>query len=659
VQRHIITDTSKKDFSHLLADYKAARKIRNAAGAAGRAAGRAAGGGGRRGRGVKPGQFDPNAEDRDGDGKVQEGTRFERPAKPSTPDVPGKPEASAAPPKAKRRRLPDEALTESFNDMGGSPTGRRRLGPKRGAGRGVQVRQPGPEEQKKTRPEDKTRAELRKERQARRSMKQKLDRIGQRLFTDYSKKQREKSLKKIKSDIPWLSGWLDKEGITDPDEQMRYVVDWMKTNALDSARRAGMLSPNNQLTSEARKAMKWYDVAHDLGTELADELGVAPEAVYATLAIFSAKTAWPDNVAAALAVARLAKENPILDDAYVERIKKYRIASKTATLKSRFSKTDLTPAERKTIIEKLENAKKLTAEERKRVPDDLQRFVDDIYNAIDKPNDEYMAQYGGVVGKPLMEQGDEAAGYMLKMAELYSFNGKNIKEIDFDVAEDGSYQTKYIEASGVTGHDPTAVHAKVFKIYKEAFGEGRMDEIMSLIDENLGEGAKIRSFYNNIADPDDPEFGSVTIDTHMGGQLLAVPVSGEDPYIKPGLFGKPDEDLGIPLMYPVMAEAIYEIAQDLNLHPREVQSILWEAQRGLWNWTASPGPKSAAVKEMKKWIDNGLTSGQPEFTPEDLRAKQWEVQSAIVGNPQVRNLYDGPDGGMMPASIPRATRGDE
>jgi hypothetical protein len=655
VQRHIIAGVNKKDFSHLLADYKAARKVRNAAGAAGRAAG----GGGRRGRGPKPAKFDPNAEDRDADGKVQDGTPFERPATPKTPDVSGQPATPTTAPKSnRRRRVSDEALTESFNNLANSGSSRRKLGPKRGAGRGVQVRQPGPSEKPKTRPDVQTRAELRKERQVRRSMKQKLDRIGQRLFTDFSKKQRQKSLDKIQKDIPWLKGWLDQEGITDSDEAMRYVVDWMKENALDSARRAGMLSPNGELTKEAKKAMKWYDVAHDLGTELADELEVAPEAVYAALAIFSAKTAWPDNVAAALAVSRRMKENPILDDEYVEQIKKYRIASKSATIKSRFSKTNLTPKERSTIVEKLQNGQKLTEEEEALVPDDLKRFVDDIYNVIDKPNDEYIAQYGGVMGKPLMEQGDEAAGYMLKMAELYSFNGDKIKEIDFDVEEDGSYQTKYIEAAGVTGHDPTKVHAKVFKIFKEAMGEGRMDEMMSLIDENLGEGAKIRSFYNNIADPDDPEFGSVTIDTHMGGQLIAVPVSGEDPYINPGLFSTPDQDLGVPLMYPVMAEAIYEIASDLGLHPREVQSILWEAQRGLWNWTAATTPKSNAVKEMKKWIDNGLGSGEPSFTPEDLRAKQWELQSQMVGNPQVRNLYDGPDGGMMPASVPRASKGE-
>lgn len=671
MQRYILQGAHTKDFSHLLSDYKVARRAASAAGGAG-------GGGGRgRGRSFRPGEFDPNAEDRDNDGNVQDGTRFERPAAPSAAVEAAR--AAVSPEKLtsgfRRRRRVEEPATEVSSDMEDQPNprARRLLGQIR-RGRGVPVRQPGRTEPLATSPNEPTRAMLREERARRRIAGERLDRIGQRLFVDFSKKQRSKALEKTLSRAPWLKSWLKKEQIVDSDDQMRYVMDWMKGNALEAARKAGMLDNNDNLTEDAIKAGRWYEVAHDLANELADEVDIPPEAIYAVLAMFSAKTAWPNNVASALAAVRRMQENPILDDEYAAKIHRYRLGARLSTAKDKLKA--IPPKEKKEILLALRDNEKLTDAQKKLIPPEFQYLVDDIIKIANlTPRDFVEQELGGVMGARLRDQPKTAGGFMIKMAELDSFplvgekegplgGSKNkepdfrVRGVDFEVEADGSYAIKYTTSAGNTQHSPEKEHADAFEILQEAFGNKDMTKIMNLIDENLGEGSKIRSFYNNIADPNDKEFQSATIDTHMGAQMMGVPVGGNHKLINDGLFstlGNDPDGLGAPFMYPIMAEVIYEIAQEWGVSAREAQSILWEAQRGLWNWASTQEAKNTASKNILQFIKENTKNGEAEFTPSDLMAEVWNQHENMEGNPKARDIYKGEDNGLMPRSIPRVS----
>jgi len=105
----------------------------------------------------------------------------------------------------------------------------------------------------------------------------------------------------------------------------------------------------------------------------------------------------------------------------------------------------------------------------------------------------------------------------------------------------------------------------------------------------MGNGHKIRNFYNNIINPWSDR-GHATIDTHQVGASLLKPFSGDDVEVQHN-FGSgnragtasPAKHAGTGLKgsYPVYEEAIRRAAADLGLRPRELQSITWEGVRSL------------------------------------------------------------------------------
>lgn len=121
------------------------------------------------------------------------------------------------------------------------------------------------------------------------------------------------------------------------------------------------------------------------------------------------------------------------------------------------------------------------------------------------------------------------------------------------------------------------------------------DGSLESIDNTLGMSAsgdathKVRSFYNNILYPNLLN-GHVTIDTHAVAAALLRPLSGESTEVKHnlgkgelGLYGPGQSKVtGYNGTYGIYAEAYRRAADKLGLLPRELQSITWEAVRGLY-----------------------------------------------------------------------------
>lgn len=130
---------------------------------------------------------------------------------------------------------------------------------------------------------------------------------------------------------------------------------------------------------------------------------------------------------------------------------------------------------------------------------------------------------------------------------------------------------------------------------------------LEVIDEELGQGNKVRSFYMNLLHPYDGQ-GEVTNDTHNISALAMMPVGSSAELVAQGLAGSTKEfegkgkakrkqriwarsgvkhfGTGAPVsgmqgLYPVFADALREAAAARNVIPREMQSIVWEAVRGL------------------------------------------------------------------------------
>ena len=103
------------------------------------------------------------------------------------------------------------------------------------------------------------------------------------------------------------------------------------------------------------------------------------------------------------------------------------------------------------------------------------------------------------------------------------------------------------------------------------------------ITATLGQMHKIRNFYNNIIDPMSKD-GDVTIDTHAVAAGLLKPLSGNSREVGNN-FGTGTSNSGakgIKGVYYAYSDAYALAAEELGLLPRQVQSITWEAVRGLY-----------------------------------------------------------------------------
>lgn len=191
------------------------------------------------------------------------------------------------------------------------------------------------------------------------------------------------------------------------------------------------------------------------------------------------------------------------------------------------------------------------------------------------------------VGKKLSELSPEAAAHVVR----------GMSQAEGTKLPDGSgfrWQSEYNLARSV-----------------EMFRAAKADDY-GAIDGLLGVDMKIRSFYNNLRDPFDTNFGEVTVDTHATGIALGVPLTTSAREITTSMerqallsydgqrgklsslnvLGSPSSTkAGVKGMYPLIADAYRNVAARRGVLPREVQSVTWEQWR--YDWPAI---------SRKKWV---------------------------------------------------------
>lgn len=117
------------------------------------------------------------------------------------------------------------------------------------------------------------------------------------------------------------------------------------------------------------------------------------------------------------------------------------------------------------------------------------------------------------------------------------------------------------------------------------------------IHERLGSEHKVRSFFNNISHPWDAR--SVTIDTHAVVAAYLQPLAGSSPEVTAVMGAKRDSKSAVPQHAPsglsgtnaIVAQAYFEMAEEVGVLPREFQSVTWEAARSLFR----PAQKRSAL----------------------------------------------------------------
>lgn len=141
-----------------------------------------------------------------------------------------------------------------------------------------------------------------------------------------------------------------------------------------------------------------------------------------------------------------------------------------------------------------------------------------------------------------------------------------------------------------------------------------------ILNRIMGNKHKVRSFYNNILDPNGA-MGDVTIDTHAVAAGLLKPVSGNSTEVHHNFGSSPNKKVrgddwvgavknnknsGVQGVYPLYAEAYRRAAKARGVQPRQMQSITWEAVRGLFTDGFKQNENNVdAIKQIWKQYRDG------------------------------------------------------
>ena len=156
---------------------------------------------------------------------------------------------------------------------------------------------------------------------------------------------------------------------------------------------------------------------------------------------------------------------------------------------------------------------------------------------------------------------------------------------------------------------------------------------MNVISPVLGLKHKVRNFYNNIENPNDPRFGDITADTHAVAAAQMRPLSGASAAVSHNLAsggsGHASSALtGVQGTYGFTADATRRMAEANNMLPRAAQSATWEPVRELFTDVWKRNPQNVdAVNNIWSAVDRG------EITAAQARDKIFDLAGGI-GTPE-------------------------
>jgi hypothetical protein len=298
-----------------------------------------------------------------------------------------------------------------------------------------------------------------------------------------------------------------------------------------------------------RNSENWYVGANKVAQKMGERYGVSVETAAAVLATQSPQKDWFQNIEQANRVLHITKLNPVIDQ---------------------------------------ETADKLQV----RLDEGISEGVGRNFNKVFKD----------IKGKKLL---DIKEGLVINGKELTARQASVLRGTllpAYDLAHNEQNYKIYDPQGDIIGDSPNRFGWSG----SHAVGNG----INSILDpdnisEYLGLGNKVRNFNNNIVNPNSPE-GYATIDTHAAGVALMHSVSADVAGGSMGLFT--NNTFGINPMYSGMKEAYQELADEIGITPRALQSVTWESIRLMMPDSKKPQLRKAINKEwakMKKGGSNG------------------------------------------------------
>ena len=304
----------------------------------------------------------------------------------------------------------------------------------------------------------------------------------------------------------------------------------------------------------------WYDGANAIANDFAEQFDVSPEQAAGIIAAMSPQKDWYQNVRMAELVMMAYKDNPVMTQEMID-------------YQKGINNTNLSDGIVAKNLKKAEKAYKLSRTKANKEALDQAKVK--MQKAINKADAviKLLEQY---LGQNLKDVPANIQPYMVRTYhEVNTTKNYNI------VAPDGSVQGVAKNADGQLSKLAWGSYTEIGKAVA-IYNDGSQENIT----RSLGEMHKIRNFYNNIIDPMSAD-GDVTMDTHAIAAALLLPLSGNSTQVGQN-FGTGTSNsgpFGIKGLYYAYAEAYALAAKEAGLLPRQVQSITWEAVRGLYTDT--------------------------------------------------------------------------
>jgi hypothetical protein len=312
---------------------------------------------------------------------------------------------------------------------------------------------------------------------------------------------------------------------------------------------------------------KWYEAANKMGADIASSSGVSHIGANAMIAALSPGTDWNINVAMARSAAKTLSENKPVS-AETAKVANALLQEKWAREMVAFSKKrDKTQSEHDELVKQRDAETDPKA--RKKLEDAIAKKREILDRGEPTQPDLNHFKAGTKPGdlEPLQ------AAYLVRASD------PNPSVRNNKVKPDGTYDDS--ELSLTKAGKPQLGTWQSYENIAKAVSVYR-DPSIENISRSMGEAHKVRTFFNNINNPNDPR-NEATIDTHSAGISVGVPLTVNHPRIAAGgqsMMSSPRHVAdGTSGTYSIMAEAHYRVAARNGLLPRELQSITWEQWR--------------------------------------------------------------------------------
>jgi len=346
----------------------------------------------------------------------------------------------------------------------------------------------------------------------------------------------------------------------------------------------------------------WYDGANKIANELATEFDVTPEQAAGILAALSPQKDWYQNAHLARLLLEAFADNPVM-------------TRKMVNYQREFTKGKI--AEKKKALKKARAAKGKSRAKAKvdKFNKDKARLLNDIAVA-----EALLESIAALEGTRMLDADPSMIGYYVRL------HSETTKQPSYPViSPDG-------EMAGPALKDDGETAKWAWGSYNE-IGKGvsiNLNGSPENITLSLGQQHKVRNFFNNIIDPMSAE-GDVTMDTHAIAVSLLKPLSTKSAEVEHNFGSKGVSNSGakgIKGTYYANQEAYQMLAEEMGLLPRQVQSVTWEAVRGLFT------DKFKANKENVKAINQIWENyADGKITIDEARAQVLERAGGV--NPPV------------------------